>query len=169
MSRRSLGLGAVRLALALGASLAAFAQGGGPRVREDEKHNVHVAAGIGKEAVIAHEQGQVGINEIKIADDKQNVGWLILYGEPGVSTPVAGKLVVWRDGRVLRKFPTAQVFWSWAFEHSGEQVAYHVGPTHGETASHCELRDVKTGRLLASWDGDLDSADKPVWTKHLDH
>jgi hypothetical protein len=31
------------------------------------------------------------------------------------------------------------------------------------------LRDVKTGRLLASWDGDLENATRPEWTKKLDH
>jgi hypothetical protein len=31
------------------------------------------------------------------------------------------------------------------------------------------LHDVQTGRLLASWDGDLDNPDRPAWTKRLDH
>ena len=155
--------------LLLGAALASSAESQGPRVREDEKHDVHVVAASGKETVVAHEQGQVGIEEIKTAEDRQTLGWLVLYEDPDGGSPLAGKLVVWRDGRVLRKLGTEQVFWSWAFEHGADEVAYHVGPTHGETTSHCELHEVRTGRLLASWDGDLDSAAKPAWTKHLDH
>src|ERR1700751_3153254 len=83
--------------------------------------------------------------------------------------PIAGKLVVWRDLRILRSFPADQVFWSWAFEHDTAQIAYHVGPAHGETVSHCELHDLRTGRLLSSWDGDLDTSGRPAWTKQLNH
>ena len=154
--------------LLLGAALATFGESE-PRVREDEKHDVHVVSAGGKETVVAHEQGQVGIEEINIAEDRQTLGWLVLYEDPDGSSPLAGKLVLWRDGRVLRKFGTAQVFWSWAFEHVAEQVAYHIGPTHGETTSHCELHESRTGRLVASWDGDLDSTARPAWTKHLEH
>jgi hypothetical protein len=169
MSTRHRGIGAVGVALALGVSLASFAQSTGMSVREDEKHNVHVAAGSGKETVLAREPDQVGIDEVKVAEDQQTAGWLILYKDPDGSSPFAGKLVVWRDGRILRSFAAEQVFWSWSFEHGGEQVAYHVGPTHGETASHCELHDLRTGRRLASWDGDLESSARPAWTKKLDH
>jgi hypothetical protein len=138
------------------------------RVYADEWHHVHVVSG-GKDVVIATEEGQVGIDAIKVVDDKQIAGWLLLYNDPNAGPPIAGKLVVWRGGRIQRSFLADQVFWSWSFEHNAEQIAYHVGPSHGETASHCELHELRTGRLLSSWDGDLENPNRPTWTKQLNH
>ena len=57
-----------------------------------------------------------------------------------------------------------------AIKSRGKQVAYHVGPLHGESKSHCELHDARSGRLIAAWDGDLESGgDRPAWTKGLNH
>jgi len=146
-----------------------FAQSSSLRVYSDTQHNVHVTSANGKNTTVASEAAQVGIDAIKVADDKQTAGWLALYKDPDGGSPVAGRLVLWRGGRIMRSFPTDQTFWSWAFEHNAEQVSYHVGPKHGETASHCELHDLRTGRLLASWDGDLEGSKRPAWTNKLDH
>ena len=76
---------------------------------------------------------------------------------------------MWRSGRIIQRFQADQTFWSWVFYNNVAQVAYHVGPTHGEDTSHCELHDIEGGRRLASWDGDLDDANRPPWTRGLDH
>lgn len=146
-----------------------FAQGPALRVYADTRNNVHVISASGRDTIIAPERTQVGISAIKVAEDNRTAGWLVLFKDPDGGSPVAGKLVVWRDGRIIRSFTADQVFWSWAFDHGAEQAAYHIGPTHGETNSHCELHDLRTGRLLSSWDGDLDSSQRPAWTKKLDH
>ena len=143
------------------------------RAYADAQNKVHAVSEGGKDSVIDPETDAVGIDAVAVADDKQTAGWLVLYQERDdhgpIGSPFAGKLVVWRDGRIIRTFEADPTFWSWAFEQNGSQVAYHVGPTHGETVSHCELHDVITGRLLASWDGDLDDPTRPSWTKRLDH
>jgi hypothetical protein len=113
------------------------------------------------------EPRQVGIDGIQIGDEK-TVGWLILYKVGGVSYPVPGMLVIWRDGKIVRGFSPAGSFYSWTFYHDAEQVAYHTGPLHSERRSHCELRDIATGRLFSSWDGDLESDDRPEWAGFLD-
>lgn len=118
---------------------------------------------------MAGEPHQVGIEADQTAEDGQTVGWLVDFADPDNSSPDAEILVIFRAGRIIRRFGTGQVFWSWGFYKQSEQVAYHVGPTHGEESSHCELHDVKTGRLLAQWDGDLDDGRRPAWTKRLDH
>jgi hypothetical protein len=49
-------------------------------------------------------------------------------------------------------------------------VAYHDGPLHGELKSHFELRDAESGRMIAVWEGDLESdGERPAWTKGLSH
>ena len=106
---------------------------------------------------------------VKVANDRHTRGWLVLSPDPASTSPIATQLRIEHDGRVVRTFKTEQVFWSWGFEPGSKRVAFHTGPTHGEPASHCELHDIATGKLVASWDGDLQSSAKPGWTKVLDH
>src|SRR5580700_3405313 len=107
-----------------------------------------IALANGKKTTVRKELGQVGISEAQIAPDG-TAGWLVEYSLDGVSYPIAGTLIVWRAGKTIRRFRTGQSFYSWAFYAQDKQVAYHVGPLHGELKSHCELRDVKSGRMIA--------------------
>ena len=161
------------LLVAASSTVQMLAQSSILRVYADEQNKIHVVSEGSKDSVIDLETDEVGIDEVAVADDKQTAGWLVLYQERDdrgpIGLPFAGKLIVWRGGRIIRTFEADPTFWSWAFEQGATQIAYHVGPTHGETVSHCELHDVKTGRLLASWDGDLDDSARPSWTKRLGH
>jgi hypothetical protein len=118
---------------------------------------------------VPKERGQTGISDALMASDGRSAGWLVDYHVDGVSDGVAETLVIWRDGKVIRRFRTEQAFYSWAFHSKGAQVAFHTGPLHGEHASYCELHDVKTGRRLAVWNGNLESANKPTWVAGLYH
>lgn len=144
------------------------------RIYADKNSDVHIALNNGHEALVPHRHDQVGIEAARIASDGRTAGWLVLYPNPD-NTPaskfedIAASLVIWRDGKIVRTFDTGPTYWSWAFVHGGDQVAYHIAPLHEGTSSHCELREVKTGRQLASWDGDLGNPDRPQWTKPLDH
>lgn len=139
------------------------------RVYSDATNNVHVVTGQdGKEFVVPRDVGQVGIDSVRITTDASIAGWLVLYNDPDGGSTYPGKLVLWRDGRVIRAIPTTQVFWSWSLSKNGRYVAFHVGPTHG-TATHFELRDVATGRLLKVWEGDLESPNRPSWANGLNH
>ena len=123
----------------------------------------------GKQTTIPKEPGQTGISAARTAPDG-TVGWLAEYHVDGVSDPVAATLILWRAGKVLRRFSTQQSFYSWTFYAGGEQVAYHTGPLHGELKSHCELHDVRSGRLIALWEGDLEQGkNRPAWTNGLSH
>jgi hypothetical protein len=110
---------------------------------------------------------QEGIADPQTSDDGRTAGWLATFKDPDSGTPFPGSLVIWRGGHVIRVFNSEQSFYSWAFEASAAQVAYHVGPLHGERVSHCELHDVNSGRLLAQWDGDLTDRTRPSWAQKL--
>ena len=148
-----------------------------PSVCQEQVMSVSVAGGSaqitlpsGEIVKAPRERGQVDVTDGRTAQDGRTVGWLVRYRYGDVPDLIPGTLVVWRAGKIVRCFPAAQVFYSWAFYAGGKQVAYHVGPLHGEPKSHCELHDVKSGRLVASWDGDLDADyNRPPWTKGLDH
>jgi len=121
----------------------------------------------GEKIKIQKELGQVGISESRLGPDG-TVGWLAEYKVEGVSYPIAGTLIIWRAGKPIRRFPTERSFCSWTFYADGKRVAYHVRPLHGELKSHCELHDAASGRLIAAWDGDLESeSNRPAWTKGL--
>lgn len=123
----------------------------------------------GHSIAIPKERGQVGISNGQIAPDG-TAGWLAEFSVAGVSYPIAGRLILWRAGKIIQRFQTEQSFYSWTFYARGNQVAYHVGSLHGEVKSHCELRDVASGRLIAEWDGDLASdSNRPGWTDGLTH
>ncbi len=139
------------------------------QVFADPKNRTHVVHKNGTTSIVVGEPEQIGIDSIQIAEDGQTAGWLVLYENPDGGSPVAGTLILWRGGKTIRRIQVSQTFWSWGFYERGEQVAYHVGPMHGEVLSHCELHDLARGRLVASWDGDLENTNRPPWTKVLDH
>ena len=148
---------------------AAMSQGQAVAVSAGRDGTAQITLANGEKTTIQKESGQVGISEPKKAPDG-TVGWLAEYKVEGVSYPIAGTLIIWRAGKIIRRFQTGQSFYSWMFYAQGKQVAYHVGPLHGELKSHCELHDATSGRLLAVWDGDIESgSNRPAWTKGLSH
>lgn len=150
--------------------LAAFGQANGIHVDTAPTGRTHVVDTHHKDHIVVAEKNQIGIDSIQTAEDGKTVGWLVLYKDSGGSSPVRGTLVVWRGGKVVRRFQTDQTFWSWAFDDAhAKRVAYHVGAMHGEPTARCELHDVKNGRLVLSWQGDLQDAKRPPWTEGLTH
>ena len=157
------------IALVALSNLSLFAQQEIVRVYADNSNQVHVVFKNNHETAVAGENGQIGIDSVKISKDGQTAGWLALYSDPDQGSQLAGTLNLWRNDKIVRTFQTDQTFWSWSFYADAPQVAYHVGPTHGEHASHCELHEIVSGKLLASWEGDLDDPNRPQWTKGLEH
>ena len=104
-----------------------------------------------------------------ISPDAQTAGWLAMYPDPAIvyyeGAQIAGKLVIYRAGRVLHTFTTEQMFWDWQFRDGGKRVAYSTGPAHGG-AAECVLRDVDSGRTLGRWRVKPGSG-PPVWARTL--
>jgi hypothetical protein len=98
------------------------------RAYADESGAVHVGHDDGKEKIIHKQRGSVGASEVKVASDFQTVGWLVDWPNPEESQAwrtIAGTLVIWRNGKIVRKFqPGPVVFWGWNFWDGGTQVAY---------------------------------------------
>jgi hypothetical protein len=78
-------------------------------------HKAHVVHTNGKDVVVAAERGQISIDAIQMAGDGQTAGWLVLYTNPDGGSPFAGRLVLLRAGKIIRRFQSDQTFWSWAF------------------------------------------------------
>jgi hypothetical protein len=145
----------------------ALAQGRAVAVSAGPDGAAQLTLGDGRRITIPRERGQVGIGDARIASDG-TAGWLAEFSVEGVSYPIARVLVIWRAGKPLRRFATAQSFYSWTFYARNTQVAYHDGPLHGELKSNCELHDIASGRTIAVWTGDLASGHgRPAWTDGL--
>lgn len=125
--------------------------------------------GVWQVLLVALFQAGAPRGPIKSADDHRTRGWLVPSADPDGSAPIATRLRIERDGKLVRVFTVQQVFWSWGFEPGSKRIAFHTGPTHGERSSHCELHDLATGKLVATWDGELDDPKRPAWTRVLDH
>jgi hypothetical protein len=162
-------LGGTLSIVALWAAVAATQSVMITRAYVDGSGAVHVATANGQDVAVPKEKGQTGAEEIKITNDHQTLGWLVVYPNPDPDRSwekLDGKLVLWRDGKVMRRFSTEQVFWSWGFWQDGKQVAFHTGPLHG--SGRFELHDVETGRLVAAIDDNV-TGTPPDWAQSLDH
>jgi len=137
------------------------------RAFADESGTLHVALANGQDIVVPKERGQTGAADIKITSDRQKVGWLVGYPNPDPDRAwekLYGELVLWRDGKVIRRFSTELVFWSWDFWQDGKQVRFHTGPLHG--AGRFELHDLETGRLVKAIDEEVTQT-LPDWAESL--
>ena len=116
-------------------------------------------------------QDQISFSQPLISGDHRTVAWLADYADPfgsqDSSDRIAGRLVLYRAGHVLRRFRTDQIFWSWHFVNQDLDIAFCTGPTHGG-ASGCELHRVVDGHLKARWDTHS-VGDPPPWVHGLDY
>jgi hypothetical protein len=138
------------------------------RVYVDASGSVHVVETGGHDKAVPKEKDQVGSSAVKIADDKKTVAWLAEYDNCCTSYPIPLALVVYRNGRVLQRLGDGLMIYDWRFWASGEQIAFCSGTVHGDSGGHCELHDVRSGRILQTIDGHLDDR-APEWAKGLEN
>jgi hypothetical protein len=76
------------------------------------------------------------------------------------------KLVVYENGRT-HTYGEGVPIWKWAFLGGGTQVGYMQMTLHGSNDEYCELREVSTGRRLATFALDIlePEPDAPAWVQ----
>jgi hypothetical protein len=140
-------------------------------VRIDGERRLHIVLNSGREVIPQMEKDQVSYGKVSISTDHTTLGWLVEYTDPSVAyykgATIAGELVLFRSGKVFRRFKTDQVFWDWKFLDGGRKVAYAVGPTHGG-AAQCILRDAESGAIVQQWTVDRKGA-PPEWARSLNY
>jgi hypothetical protein len=127
---------------------------------------VHIVHDDGREEIIPKEKNQVDCTATKIAEDGRTAGWLIQSENCCTSYPIPLTLVIYRDGEIIRRFAPGQSIWDWRFLKGGSQVAFWIGPMHGDFTPHFELHGVVSGRMVAEWDGHVDEK-HPDWVSGL--
>jgi hypothetical protein len=137
-----------------------------PLKRAYVNSNKHVVAVTenGKEVQIAEQRCETA----QLAADGYTVGWSELHRiEPPLvseTIEIAGKLVVFKKGKVVRAIDCEPWLRSWGFVKEGQQVAVYVGGLH--FAGQYVLYDVETGKAV-DYAGDPITEQSPVWAKQI--
>jgi len=137
----------------------------------DQGGQLRILTNDRREIVPQKEPNQVAFEKPAISPDGRAVGWLALYPNCCTSYPIPLKLVIYAGGKLRTFTGTELPVWRWCFRGGGKQVAFEQETVHGGIGVHYELRDVKTGRILAKYDPDLNSevlGARPEWVADLD-
>jgi hypothetical protein len=152
-----------------------------PLNRCPETDHLHILYSDGAETIRAFQLGsnasysfgrQVGFSSIRIASDKQTVGWTEdYYLGLWSSTPLI--LGIYRNGNVIFRQAVGGAIWYWEFTDSGNRVGVISGPSHGNWCGEYQLYDVGTGKMLSYFHRDrgddpcVRSSD-PEWAQQLE-
>jgi hypothetical protein len=166
---------ATRFLLALAASLTLWATAGTSepgdvraieKVYVDRSGVVHVVPAGGGDRKVRKEKDQTGTWMLRSSEDQSTVGWLAEFGNCCTSYPIPLKLVIYRNGKVRRRFGDGMMIYDWRFWAEGKQAAFCSGTVHGDSGGHCELHDINTGKTLDTIDAHLDE-NSPPWARGL--
>jgi hypothetical protein len=134
-------------------------------VRIDDMGQLHIMTEEGREITPLRTASQVSFGSPALSPDRRTVGWLVEYDSSkllGVPyDPIAGELVLYKNGRIVHRFDADPVIWDWKFVNGGSRIAYTIGPLHGNP-SGCVLRDAFSGRVIKRWFYD-ENAELPDW------
>jgi hypothetical protein len=128
---------------------------------------VHIVLGDGTEILPSMGKDQVGGSSASISSDRQAAGWLADYGNCCSSDPISLGLIIYRPQKPLLKFQgDGRGIFNWSFVAGGRQIAFFQDFAHFGSEPHCELREVRTGRLISKWDGEI-TQKSPIWVKKI--
>ncbi len=135
--------------------------------------NVHIVYSDGKDETVTKEGNCVSGDSTtaqrvgpKVSPDCQTVGWLAgeHLNDDGEKSLYATKLVLYRNGRVVRTIIPGRFIRGWQFWSEGNQAIIYSGGGRGPGVY--ELYDIATGRAVAKCDDPLDE-NAPEWAKRL--
>jgi hypothetical protein len=95
---------------------------------------------------------QVGFRSPKLAKGGRYAGWLALSAYCCTSYPIALALIVLDTSGQLHEFNGPQATFGWCFELGGTAVAYKREFLHGATPELFELRRIRDGALLGTFE-----------------
>lgn len=110
----------------------------------------------------AKDSDQVGFTQVALSADHRIVGWVGLYKNCCSSYPIPLELVLLSASGHRTVIQSSLPIWEWSFEPGGRNIVIRQAPVHGDAPQTYELRDMSTGRLLAS--ASSDSIPLPSWT-----
>ncbi len=114
------------------------------------------------------EPEQAGFEQAQVSADGRTVGWVAQMPNCCTSYPLPLVLVLYRDGKVIRRFDEAPPIWDWAFVPGRDEVVIRQAYPHGpEFFTFTRLR-IADGKALATYECNQDErvhAPRPAWTR----
>ena len=130
---------------------------------------VHLVDSSAKDFEISPDKDQADAAQPKLADDHRTAGWLIESKvDDGTSYPIPLCLVIYRDAKIIRRFPTDMAIGDWQFVAGAKQVAFSTNTLHGDHPAHLELHQIANGKLLAQYD-QIPGSHSPDWAKEIEN
>lgn len=160
-----------RAALALACALAASAaQAGGYMVLQPPDDTSTLSLKQAGRTIRAPktEHEQEGFWQPRVSADGRTVGWVAETANCCTSYPLPTVLVLYRGGKVIRRFPEVPPIWEWQFGPGPDEVVTRQAYPHGqEYFTYSRLR-ISDGKLLAQFECNQDEpvkAVRPAWAR----
>jgi hypothetical protein len=151
-------------------AMACTADSRDPRIQRavlDSTGQLRVELSDERSIVPAKDSGQVAFEQVAVSADRRVAGWVNLYPNCCTSYPIPLKLVLMHSTGEQTIIGTDLPIWQWAFADS-DRVVIRSGPVHGGAGEY-QLRDARTGRLIAGVAPDSLSASLPNWALPVAH
>ncbi|MFZ6743413.1 hypothetical protein ACO0LC_09320 [Undibacterium sp. JH2W] len=97
------------------------------------------------------EDEQQAFEQPRISGSGLTVAWLAATKNCCTSYPLPTALVIFRKGKVIRRFQEAPPIWGWSFARGDTAVAYRQSYPHGVSPIFYKLRRISDGKLLATF------------------
>jgi len=130
----------------------------------DSAGQLRLVLSNGKVVLPPRDSGQVGFEQVALSADGRIVGWLALYPNCCTSYPIPLELVLRRMDGSRTMIGNGLPIWQWAFAADGQNVVVRQAPVHGAAPSSYELREIRTGLLIAAVQADSTTA-LPQWAR----
>jgi hypothetical protein len=106
----------------------------------------------GQSVLIRKEREQTAFSEPLISSERTAVGAQAMFANCCTSYDIPLQLVVYAGGKVHRFKGIGLPIFQWGFAENGTRIAYGQEPVHFACATHYELRDIKSKRLIEAVD-----------------
>ncbi len=106
----------------------------------------------GQSVLVRKEGEQTAFSEPVVSSEKTAVAAQAMFPNCCTSYDIPLQLVVYAGGKVHRFEGVGLPIFQWGFTANGKQIAYGQEPVHFACATHYELRDIESERLIEAVD-----------------
>jgi hypothetical protein len=118
----------------------------------DANGDLAIVTANGLTITVRKEDGQTSFSAPLLAPSRTAVGAQAMFPNCCTSYDIPLQLVVYAVGKVHRFTGVNLPIFQWAFADGGTRVAYGQEPVHFGCATHYELRDIESERLIEAAD-----------------
>lgn len=118
----------------------------------DPSGRLVIARANGRSIVVPRERDQTAFSAPVVSSARSAVAAQAMFGNCCTSYDIPLQLVVYAQGKVHRFKGVGLPIFQWGFADSGTRIAYGQETVHFACATHYELRDIASERLIEAVD-----------------